>query len=335
MTTTMMDLMNVSQQQKENEVYSPVHDTNINMFKTPINEKIIVYIPKRGGEALKLVLHDYKSGKIFGRERCIKNVVVDAEAQIDKGNGDIETYQVKYDGECPLCRARRVEGELANVNIELALLEQGFTLENVPEEVKKQTQREFYSKMALQKSTQYVIFPIVIIPVDNKYKRIEDKEIRTEYVLWKAKRYEENILKALESMIDEPESPEGLFWLWDFTYNTEGKEPTAMLSAKNAKYKVIENDKVLSVLREYEAEAEESAKEYTNLKAITTIKDAVFKDKEVLEKLAKTIEEKAATTLEVAKKLLENYKKRGVETVKKETPVEQGFAALEEADGFF
>ena len=86
--------------QKIKKGNSKTIDPRFPVFKTPINEDILVYIPKtnvvvtENGEEMKVLsayLHTYRNGNYYGQLRCINGL---AGGVFD---------QLGYDGVCPAC----------------------------------------------------------------------------------------------------------------------------------------------------------------------------------------------------------------------------------------
>ena len=72
-----------SKDQEVKRGYSPTYDSDFPMFRTPVNEDILVYLPLTNvvegdnGEELDLLeayLHDYKEGTMYGQVRCINGL---------------------------------------------------------------------------------------------------------------------------------------------------------------------------------------------------------------------------------------------------------------------
>ena len=115
---------------------------------------------------------------------------------------------------------------------------------------------------------EYVTFPIVIIPTKGKMQPTDDAidNLRVEFVTWRRKRYEDNILAALDTLMVNPGHPAGMYWVWKFSYNTEGKQANARDSAKNAKYVPITDSGAMAFLNKFTAleEAERIYKRKSN-----------------------------------------------------------------------
>lgn len=284
------ELSEASSEQASRGSYQPTTDGDIKPFKTPVNEAIMVYLPKINEKPLRVRLHDYKKGtKIFGKERCINGLNVPAVNSIV--NGEQTVVETNWKGVCPLCEAESLEWELANAKIDFELKQKGLTRATAPEEVLKEAQRRYYGDRKVESPTDYVIFPVVKVPVNLKtLERLPGTEIDVSYAMFRESRYLDKLQKATDNLIgSDQKDPFGLFWVWDFTYDTKGSQPTAMLSAKNAKYHIMENQAALNKLTPLEDELTKAAEKYTNAYLSATIVDIMPKNVDVFEQLAKSI----------------------------------------------
>lgn len=252
------------------------------VFSTPINQDIIVYIPTvncvqtENGTVMNVlpsVIHDGKLGKVFTNVRCINGL---------SGNPLFE--QLGYDGTCPACEAVGESWDLYNLKMKAEAKKIGIDPQNDPGDVLKPFREKFLQEMDLKSGEEYVTFPIVIIPTQNKVPTPDAlQNLQVVYVHWRKKRYEDAILGGLESMMTNPGHPAGLFWHWKFTYDTKGKPATARDSAKNAKYTVIQDQQYLATLEQFRQAAEEKAKPFTLIKAAEVVVANQFLFREDLE----------------------------------------------------
>lgn len=257
-------------------------DPRFPLFKTPVNENILVYIPRtnvipsENGETMKMLeahLHDYKSGKMYGQLRCINGLA----------GGVFE--QLGYDGACPLCEAMQDEWKLYNLKLEMEAKKLGVDPQNDPTNLLQTAKTRILSEMSLSNADEYVTFPIVIIPTSGKMQPTPDAKdkLQVVYVHWKKKRYNDSIESALDTLMENPGHPAGLFWMWNFTYDTQGKQPNARDSAKNAKYTPITDGKAVAKLESLIEKCEEVASEFTIVKAAEVIVANQFMYKEDLQ----------------------------------------------------
>ena len=277
-------------------------DPNFPVFSTPVDEDILVYIPRtnlqvgENGETMNLLqsfIHDGKIGKQFVSLRCINGLTGEFFSELG------------YDGSCPACDGMVEVWELYNAKMAAEAKRLGIDLQNDPNDTMKPIRETILREMDLKGAEEFVTFPICIIPQKARFTPTDDadKNIQTVFVQWRKKRYEESIIKTLSGMMNNPGHPAGMFWLWQFVYDTGGKPATAMLAAKNAKYNAI--SKGDSAHLEYLIPAcEESAKEFTLLKAAEVVVANQFLYKEDLEAevnkvLAKTRQQLDAVKLGV------------------------------------
>lgn len=258
-------------------------DINFPVFATPVNEDILVYIPKTnlvvsedGQEEMKVVnahIHDYKKGKQYGQMRCISGL-----------SGGIFD-ELGYDGSCPCCEANKEVWDLYNEKLKIEAEKLGLDVQNDTNDMLKPVKEKLRGEMELKNPEEYVTFPIVIIPLKGKMQPTDDaiNNLKPVFVTWRKKRYEDSIIAQLEGLMENPGHPAGMFWLWKFTYNTEGKQATARDSAKNAKYMILPTDWKAKYGAELEGACEEVAKEFTNIKATEVLVANQFLYKEDVE----------------------------------------------------
>lgn len=275
-------------------------DPNFPVFSTPINEDILVYIPRtnvittENGEemqVLKTHIHDYKNGKQYGQLRCISNLsggVFDA---------------LNYDGVCPACEATKESWDLFNIKMEAEAEKRGIDIQNDAADVLKPFRDTFRDEMQMRKAEEYVTFPIVIVPLEGKMKPSADalENLKPVFVTWRKKRYDDNIVSALEGILDGPSHPAGMFWNWKFTYDVpQGKSPSARDSAKNAKYLVLETG-VQKFGKELVDACEKAAEEFTLVKATEVIIANQFLYKEDLQDEVNKIMQQTRQKIELSK----------------------------------
>lgn len=278
---------------------SKTTDKNFPVFSTPVNEDILVYIPKtnlvatENGEDMKLLnvfIHDYKQGQGFGQLRCINGL-----------SGGVYDM-LGYDGTCPACEAMKDAWELYNRKLKAEATKLGIDPQNDPGEVLKSARTKILGEMDMKNPEEYVTFPVVIIPLKGKMQPADDAlaNLKVQFVTWRRKRYEDNILAALDTLMVNPGHPAGMFWVWKFSYNTEGKQANARDSAKNAKYTPITDSAALSILSKLTSACEDAAKDFTNEKATEVIVANQFMYKEDLDKEVDKIMSKTRSLLEIS-----------------------------------
>lgn len=257
-------------------------DPNFPVFTTPVNENILVYIPRtnvvagENGEMMKLLethIHDFKRGKGYGQLRCINGLV----------NPVFNT--LGYDGVCPACEGMKEVWDLYNIKLAEEAKRLGVDPQNDPTNLLQGAKTRIAQEMDLSNAVEYVTFPIVIIPTSGKMQPTEDalQNLKVVFVQWKKKRYNESIVSALEALMDNPGHPAGMFWMWNFSYDTQGKQANARDSAKNAKYIPITESKALAKLNNFIEACENASAEFTLVKAAEVVVSNQFMYKEDLQ----------------------------------------------------
>ena len=248
--------------------YSRTSDPNFPVFGTPINKDILVYIPmtnviqNENGSELSLLTvhtHTYREGNYTGMMRCISGL-----------EGGIFKDVLGYDGTCPACEAVRDCWSLYNRKLEAEAKKLGIDPQNDTGDVLKSTRRKILDEMDMKGTEEYVTFPIVVIPtVEGTIKPTPDalQNLQPQFVVWTKKRYEKNILGSLSSLFNNPGHPGGMFWIWKFSYDTDGKPANARDSAKNASYMPITDAQFLAALTPAKTALEAAAAAFTNEKA--------------------------------------------------------------------
>lgn len=291
-------LVQVAQNQEVSKGNKKTDDPNFPLFTTPVNEDILVYIPKtnmisteNGDEmgVLRAHIHDYKTGKQYGQFRCISNLV---------GPG---FEDLGYDGSCPACEAVRECWDLYNKKLETEAQKLGMASpQDDTNDILKPFKDKFRDEMELRGAEEYVTFPIVKVPMEGKMTPSKNamNELQPVFVTWRKKRYEDSIISALEGLMDNPGHPAGMFWMWKFSYNTEGKQATARDSAKNAKYMPLEQG--LQKFGQALADAcENASKDFTLVKATEVLVANQFMFKEDLEAEVNRVMAKTRNMLEL------------------------------------
>lgn len=244
---------------------------NFPVFRTPVNDSILVYIPRTNviqaeqGEVLQVLhshLHSVKIGNRFSSYRCISGLT---------GNELFD--ELEYDGTCPACEATAEAWELYNFKMSTEAAKMGIDPQNDPADALKPTRERILGEMDIRGSEPHVTFPIIIIPTKGRFQPSDDAHEKLEgvFVQWREQRYNDSIIKALNSMMNNPGHPGGQFMLWDFTYDTKGKPATPRDSAKNANYSVITDGQALQMLEPYRQLAEQKASEFTLVKATEVV----------------------------------------------------------------
>lgn len=275
-------------------------DPRFPVFATPVGTDILVYIPRtnmavtENGEAMKMLeshLHDYKNGQSFGQFRCINGL-----------GGNALFDALGYDGTCPACDGMKDVWELYRLKMAAEGKRLGVDPQNDPTDILKPSREKILGEMDLKNPEEYVTFPIVIIPTKGKMMPADDAmaHLQVVFVTWRKKRYNDTIAAALESLMNNPGHPAGLFWFWKFTYDTKGKQANARDAARNAKYSVIQDATALNILQPIKDACEEAAKEFTLVKAAEVVVANQFMYKEDLEAEVNKVMAKTRQFIELA-----------------------------------
>lgn len=266
------DLINARAGQTVNKPYGST-DANFPLFKTPVNQKILVYIPTlnlvdngdgtQTNNLLYSAVHKYSVGKQFGDITCIKGFPMDNPVAEVLG----------YVGHtCPACDALNECWDLVNKKTETMARQIGVDPSNDRDETLKPYRQKYISEMVLQKPTEQVTFPIVVLPSKNN-KPTEDAMEKMEgyYVTMSKQRYFEKVCAGLDGLFDNPGHIAGRWMWWNFIYDTGGAQAIARDAAKNAKFLIIQEAPALAALQPYVAKAEEIGAKFTNEKAIEVL----------------------------------------------------------------
>lgn len=268
------------------------YDPNFPVFRTPVNLPIFVYIPKTNvvsdpsGERMEVLrsnLHATKQGKRFGSMRCIKNLT---------GNEVFD--KLGYDGECPACDATSKAWDLFNIKLRAEAKKMNVDPDNDTGDLLKDVRsRLLREEMDMKGAEEFVTFPIVIIPVSARFTPSPDAEEKMEvvFVHWRKKRFDEKLVQGLNTLISPPAHLGGTIWVWDFQYDTKGKQADAMHSAQNATYTPYANSSLKDALQPADFErlmhilevAEQKASEFTIIKAQEVVVAVEFLFKEDME----------------------------------------------------
>lgn len=242
---------------------SKVWNPDFPLFQTPLNRKVLVYIPKDFDQRkVELLIHDTHKGKQFGQARCITGLVDGFE-------------QFGYTGECPYCKATEAAWELYNIKLDQKARELGITRDNDPDNLLKGTKETLLKEMAVKNADKYICFPIVLLPCDEAGNLNSNAKegVQACYVLWREQRFND---KFSSEVLDGLASPAGTFERWSFTYDTKGQQATAMLSAKALQVKILEKPDILAQLNPYIEACEKVVEPFTQAMAIDNIKALNF-----------------------------------------------------------
>lgn len=265
-------LMQMRQQQHVAKSYGST-DPNFPLFTTPVGKNLLVYIPtmnvvthEDGTEEnvlLETVVHDWRAGKQFGTIPCISGIPDDNPLAIELG----------YSGHtCPACDATAECWELVDKKITAFANEVGIDPQNDPTDTIKNQRSKFIQEMAIKNHNTYVTFSIVVIPHEKMIPTKDAKDnLEVYFVTMTKSRYTDKVLKSLASLMSNNGHIAGRFMLWQFVYDTKGKQPNARDAARNATFNIIVDGDALKYYTPLREACEERAKEFTNLKALEVL----------------------------------------------------------------
>lgn len=264
-------MINAAGEQEAASGSTKVWNSEFPLFPTPINRKVLVYIPsdfeKRKVECL---IHDIRKGKAYGQARCINGLQAGFEA-------------FNYTGECPYCQVTADAWELYNLKLDQKAAELGIDRQNDADGLLKGAKENQLKEMAVKNSDKYIAFPIVVLPCSDAGELLpnDPNGVKAYYVLWRKSRFDE---KFSADTLDGRDSPAGTFERWSFTYDTKGQQPTAMLSAKALTVKILEKPSQLEQLNPFIPACEKVVAPFTALEAVDNIKALNFYSYEDVQK---------------------------------------------------
>lgn len=256
-------MINAAGEQEAASGSAKVWNSEFPLFPTPINRKVLVYIPKDFEERkVECLIHDIRKGKAYGQARCINGLQAGFEA-------------FNYTGECPYCQVTADAWDLYNLKLDQKAAELGIDRQNDTDNLLKGAKENQLKEMAVKNSDKYIAFPIVVLPCSDAGELLpnDPNGVKAYYVLWRKSRFDE---KFSADTLDGRESPAGTFERWSFTYDTKGQQPTAMLSAKALTVKILEKPSQLEQLNPFIPACEKVVEPFTALEAVDNIKALNF-----------------------------------------------------------
>lgn len=243
---------------------SKVWDNNFPLMPTPINRKVLIYFPKNFDQLItEPAIHDVHRGRAFEMHRCVRDLSTGFES-------------FGYTGDCPFCQATQEAWDLYNAKLDMKAKELGIDRNNDPEDLLKATRETLLREMAVKNAEKYIVFPVVQIPSDDAGNPdlSGTNPVQPYFVMWRKDRYLKKL--ANSEVLEDVSSPAGLFMRWSFTYDTKGKQATAMDSAREMTCKVLDKPEILAKLNPFVEACEIAAAPFTPLKAIDNIKALNF-----------------------------------------------------------
>jgi hypothetical protein len=251
--------------------YDTTNDPNFPFYKIPRDESgnpldNIVYFPRSvvsmvdGEEVydpLTLYAHRCRQGKGYPTYRCTASLV-----------GGLYESEFGYDGECPFCAATAQCWDLYNKKLAITAKERNIDLDNDTTDAMKSVRSDLLAEMAIKNPDEMVVFPIVVISNTGYIPTSRDKAVIKPYFhVMRMQTFKENILDQLTKLPVPIKHPGGLFFSFQYSYDTKGKPANLRDAGKNAKYIPLLDMNSTNALAAYVAEAEEAAKDFTRVKA--------------------------------------------------------------------
>lgn len=216
------------------------YDPNFPLFDTPVNQKVLVYIPNHtrvtedGVSQLRadiFTAHSCKMGKAYVDVRC---------------SGEVINETLKLDGSCPVCDAVSDCWTLFNHQWEELCKSRGYDPAS-PEadEALKQDKKDLLDARAVKKAEQYITFPIVVIDCEEG-RTVPKKDAvgkitgHPMFYTTRMSTYEDKWKTAFDALDDEEDTavdynPAGRWAIMNFTYTPKSGNHNKRDSARNLK----------------------------------------------------------------------------------------------------
>lgn len=220
------------------------YDADFPVFDTPVNQKILVYIPNHTVQSPdgtidlrmdKFAAHPVIDGRTYGNVRCSQGVVAP---------------DIGLDGSCPLCDSMQEAWTLYNYEYQDIAKSKGIDPKS-PEaqDLLKQDRIDLVNSMVIKQAEVWYTFPIVVIDCEEKDGQLtttpkKDAEGRIKGTpMWysiREKTYKDKWLAGFDALDSDgdsevPNSPAGLWAILNFTYPSSSGKHDKMGSAKALK----------------------------------------------------------------------------------------------------
>lgn len=245
-------------------------DPNFPFYKIPMDEKgtplnNVVYFPRSvikvvdGEETyapLTLYAHRCRQGKSYPSYRCTASL------------SDEVYSELGYDGECPFCSAVPECWDLYNKKLKITARERGIDLDNDTTDALKSERQNLLSEMAIKNADEMVIFPIVVISNTGFVPRSPaDVVCKPYYHVMRMQTFMDKIITPLQQRPIPINHPAGLFYSFQYAYDTKGKPANARDAGKNAQYIPLLDEQTIGALNPYVEMAEKAAEQFTAVQA--------------------------------------------------------------------
>lgn len=247
----------------QNRTPRSVDPVNYPVFETPVNKKILVYVPNHTemtelGEQLRCdrgAFHSIKSGRSYLTIRCTNGVVEDS---------------VGYDGSCPVCDSINECWDLYNYELKEQARMKGVSVDDDPNELLKQTKRDLASNMALKRAEVWLTFPIVVVETkEGKLEpKVNEKGLLDGKLQWYSIRestYKDKWESAFDTM--DKNHPAGSWFILNFAYESPSGKHDKMNSARNLKVSY----KPMTGYEQWEKYWDDLSEDWDRFKASSTV----------------------------------------------------------------
>ena len=299
----MNNLVASASQQTGKAVRIKTYDKDYPVFETPINQKVLVYIPNHvvtepdGTISLrkdKFAAHQVIDGRSYGTIRC---------------TAGLQSETLGLDGTCPLCDASAEVWDLYNREYAEIAAQKGIAVD-APEakDGLKQVRIDLLSKQVIKPAEVWYTFPIVVIEcteADGKLTTTPKKNEQGQIVgkpMWysiREKTYIDKWVKAFETAPTEddvaPTHPGGLWAVLNFTYESKDGKHDKMGSARAL---AVGFKNMSADYAQWATYFDQLTEDWTPQKAMEVLVDNALRDmneqKEVADTLLKPVRDKIA-----------------------------------------
>lgn len=278
--------------------YNPSNDPeHFPVFRTPTQGRYLVYIPNHAdmvmdetGEEIKVLradnlnIHRVLDGSNrFGLQvRCSQGI-------IDPESG--------FDGSCPLCEAAQESWEWYNTRIAYMEHKSGQVIKGIDTKEARQLRTNVLNQKPVSNAQARIVFPAVVIETVDKGRRLEpavdpatgSPKYKVYWINFSVLQYEK-ITKQVE--LTEDQSPAGRMFLFNYNYDTKGKEPDAASAGRNMTVTLINPDEkglIVGFSKDNLLQFDKMTEGWTPVEAMSTVKDAAPRTVEELRSITEEV----------------------------------------------
>lgn len=203
---------------------------------------------------------------------------ININTQCIRGFSKEDAYALGYDDhECPACKATSECWKLINLMLDKEGKNQGVTAKNDPQNLLQDVRKKYKEDLLVfDSSSEYVFFPIVIIPTTKNKPTVSDTNpMKVVYFKCRKQAFDERLcadnVTNGESYSAYPEHIAGKIMSWNYNVNNP---QNAMTASKDATYSIISDSNILKRFASLLDECETLAKPFTKRKAMEVLADA-------------------------------------------------------------